>query len=458
MNKLILIIAYLFIFCGQSFAFGSKPHHLKSYVVPDCFTSDPAEKQILQQFEFVSDYQGKFDPDFCNVNSIGNKAAKALLFIHSIADMSGFPASDIDQKIISTSPYEFLNSRAHTIVFNQSWDVDCSGLTLAYVDEDESDTMHLCPNITGADVVYMSSAMIHEARHLDWGHYHHTSCNHGFYASRGNVDACDESYETKGSYAVQTEYMVKVSKADHVDPAIRQDARSDAALSFMDRFNKLPLGIKKGALLLSNDLKVSFYDGARATDILSLPDSMTKLFLNADAIGFYNSRTDSISMVNVGSEFEKENSIKKPTESGEIVDLFLDLHTSCLLFTDHIRCRFDSGSQRVVLPIKDFTPVGFVSNYDPFGTQVFVMSKEGKRYSVSPDSTAFKEEGDSKYLNTASWDDTKGSFLVLSQEGKVLIQNGNDESNVSIAPGLNSSVFFTKSVAPYYWSSRLNDL
>jgi hypothetical protein len=273
--------------------------------------------------------------------------------------------------------------------------------------------------------------------------------------------ACDESYSTGDSYSVQTEYLVKVSRSQQMDPLTRQTARATALDYLANRFNTLPLGIKRGAVLVTSDSKLVFYDGVSVTPMLSLPRPSTQVYQSADLLKFYDPITQVLSASYDGANLlTEETDYDMNLGPRNFVDRYRTQRANCWLFTNRLICEFPE--KRVNLPITGFTPAGFQSYslQDRFEKKVRIVSKERQVYSVTSDSTGFYPEA-TDYLNTGKWDEN--TTIGLSYDGQVYFEGSGSALNQGttakrLAPGLDSNTTYIKMIAPYYWSPELQKL
>jgi hypothetical protein len=396
--------------------------------------------------------------DFCDPKNLAYRVANALLFLKSTGT-SNLHLSQIDRfdpGVLESDPFQFFAKRIRVLQFDPDDPEDdnssgCDAYTAAYVNAaTRSGVMHICRHLSGQDDLTISSALIHEARHQD-SYHQHAVCKHGFMIGQ---TACDESYSSGDSYSVQTEYLVKVSRSQQIDPVTRQTARATALDFFVNRFNALPLGIKRGAVLVTSDSKLVFYDGLSVSPMLSLPRPSTQIYQSADLLKFYDPITRVLSKSFDGANLEiDESEIDMNLGRGNFVDRYRTQRANCWLYMNRLICEFPE--KRVNLPITDFTPAGFQSYSlpDSFEKKVRIVSKERQVYSISSDSTGFYPEV-TDYLNTGKWDEK--TTIGLSYDGKVYFETSG--SAKKLAPGLNLDSHYIKMIAPYYWSPELQKL
>ncbi|MFL5815916.1 MAG: hypothetical protein ACJ763_20275 [Bdellovibrionia bacterium] len=425
-----------------------------------CLDSDPKQKEILNRFSWYSK-DPELKPDFCDPKNLAYRVANALLFLKSAGKLDHSKTDQFDRSVLGSDPLEFFSGRIRTLQFDPDDENDddqsgCDGYTAAYVNAaTKSGVMHICRHLGGLDALTISSALIHEARHQD-SYHQHAICNHGFMIGQA---ACDESYSSGDSYSVQTEYFVKVSRSGQITPAIRQTARDSAIEYFSNRFNALPLGIKKGAALLTSDSKLVFYDGESVTPMMSLKNSAIQMYQSGDLLKFYDpiQRVLSQTLDGVNLEtLETNHDMDLDHGKGRFVDRYWTQRADCWLYTNRLICDFHE--KKLSLPITDFTPVGFQSYSlsDRFEKKVRIVSKEGQVYAVTAASTEFSGESTNN-LNTGAWDSS--TTIGLSFDGRVYFETQNGGRTLrKPAPGLSPNGTYIKMIAPYYWSKELQKL
>jgi hypothetical protein len=248
---------------------------------------------------------------------------------------------------------------------------------------------------------------------------------------------------------------VKVSRSDRVDPSIRQNARAQAIENFVDRFNSLPLGIQKGAVLVSDDLKVHFYDGKTTAPLHPLANSEIVLYQYSGMLNVYDPAKSSLAVFADGEHAAP--SVIVNSGSNRMVDEYENARTICTLYTNSVACDF--SGKKVSLPIKDFTPIGFgtYAPLDPSDPTIYIISKDRHAYRISSASKLVLDSP-SYYINVGDWD---AKFqIALGFDGKVYEASKDPNSTTRIvrAPGLNPDENFTKMITPYYWSKELQKL
>jgi WD40 repeat protein len=380
------------------------------------------------------------------------RVVSAIIFTRSVFGSNIVAADKFDQQIIHGSAYDFFERRVKKIQFESKGRGMCRGNVNAYVSYSDDGIMHICPCLANQDDLIISTALIHEARHFDG--YNHTTCNHGFY--NGQAKSCDESYSEGGAYAAGVEYLVKVARAYNIDRSIRQNARALAIESLLDKFNELPLGIEKGAILVADDLSVLFYNGETSTPLRPLARATDHLYLVGGHLEVYDPIEKTSTKLTDGVTLGPVENIEYGgEETGEFVDWYMDSGTQCSLYTHKVICFFQG--RRVDLPISGFTPVGFWS-YAPIVSDdnvIHIISKERRIYNFTADSQAFQSKT-APVASVADWN--KSYFLALGFDGSVFFLKKEHGIPDYVTPGLDTSHTFTKIIAPYYWSKQLQEL
>jgi hypothetical protein len=424
-----------------------------------CIDSDTDFKKILDHFSWRSN-DPQFKPDFCDPQNLAYRVAESVLNL-AVFDVwySQSAHSKDDHGVLASGPFHYFSSRIRKFVFEPDGR-NCNGSYAAYVDEVGDGIMHICKRLAAEEDLYLTSVLVHEARHQDGERYNHVRCNHGRFG--GSSLACDESYASRGAYGVQTEYYIQISHMDQVAPSTRQFARADAIKLLVERFNTLPMGIKNGAVLVSKDSNILFYDGETATSLHALPQPELRVMKQGGLLSFYDSAKNSLTPLADGLNLDSAASIQSQELNGSI-DIYENEPYLCSLFSNRVTCITPKG--KVTLPIKDFTPIGFW-NYDlqdpsdiesGSGPTLYIASKEKRVYAFSLGSK--KVESKPTYArNLGVWN--QDYFITLGFDGKVRFAKTHPSSNdFFVAPqGLNPDARFTRMITPYFWSKELQEL
>ena len=119
---------------------------------------------------------------------------------------------DLD-KLIS-DPYKYFEKRAKRLLLEtQKSYPECTPGTAAY--NDGEGNIHICPQgVSLRSTIQMSAILIHEAAHTSGkSHVQCTNQPWRFIDEAYNqMGSCDDSYSGGGSYAIEAEYLVKLSR------------------------------------------------------------------------------------------------------------------------------------------------------------------------------------------------------------------------------------------------------
>lgn len=324
-----------------------------------CADAARIESEILPLFE-IRTVQGDSVASDCGRNQLAYKVAQAILYLKDLGTKS-FPADKFDLNFIGDSPFEFFRERAKTIVIQDASDPDCTRYAVAYVGRGEN-VLNICPRANQLPFFQLTSTMIHEARHVD-GPFH-VVCNHGPYE---DYPACDERYADGGSYGIEVEYAVKVARNSSLPKQIRQQARSQAVVDFLERFNQRPFGVKQIAVLQTIEGDVRLFDGTSVGDtihglgpaaVLTSHYGVPTLFepIQGSAYSFFQSPDMTEA---TGSLVEEFRNGLLPSVRESLVDVgYFDGDVACMLFRDRLRCQI--GEAWVEKPLHAFTARGFL--------------------------------------------------------------------------------------------------
>lgn len=430
-------------------------------------------KTILAGFQFRS-WDPAFKIDFCDANNLFRNTTAAILLLKNLPNVSD-SANPFDNEKLSPNPWAFFSSRINDIVFetDASYDGFCGKNpgVIAFVAGAQDGIMHICPSAAAQDIFTLSAILVHESRHQDG--FPHVNCQHGDYATEA-VPACDTNYKEAGSYGIQTEYYVKVSKANGVDPAIRQEARSSALLYFMQRFNQLPLGIKNGAVLADNSETVNFYDGKSLTPMFQAPSAEFELTSMDDNLALIQPKEPKIQLISEDGTTMGESLAEN--NGADLLDVYQDISGFCLLFPNGIVCASgDANSKPVTIKFNDFTAIGFASHDVNYFKEniMYIASTTGDVYylplnlsqlSAMADKPLPHSKDFSGLINFAKLDSSH--MMILNAEGQAELvtlppsgyESVSSSSKKTPAPGIDPSRRFTRMFAPYYWSQELKDL
>lgn len=423
-----------------------------------CIDSQPTFKAILDHFSWRSN-DPQFKPDLCDPKNLAYRLAESVLNLAAIDNLYSKSTHSPSQGVLSSGPFHFFSNRIQAFVFEPNEGM-CAGLAVAYVNDigngNGNGIMHICKRLANTDDLTITSTLVHEARHQDPSGYEHTTCRHGIYAGYSQTDACDASFSNEGSYGVEVEYLIQVSHLEKLDPSVRQFARAQAIQLLVERFNTLPMGIEEGAVLASDNSKLSFYNGETAIPLHPLTDPKTRLIKQNGVLNFYDSAKNTISALADGINLNP-NPAPLNSKFRNLIDVYEHAQAMCFLFANQVTCDFPNS--KVTLPIKDFTPVGFWT-YDALNRSnptIYIASKEQRVYAFTENSKTFTSDP-TYFKSVSSWN--KNYFIGLGFKGEVLFvdKNPNSAQPYGYGSGLNPNDKFTQMITPYFWSKELQAL
>lgn len=451
-KRLVGVFTFLFAFSG-------------AHAADSCLDANRVQDEVFGQFQIITENQDlKYDN--CKEANLLRKFAEAILFLKDIP-VSMAPA-DLDLGILGTSPFEFFTKRISTVVFDAKTNRRCGTSTMAYVLSGEKATLHICPYLNQFDAFTMSSTLVHEARHVEG--YSHARCDHGLMAVTGSA-ACDPNYERyKGSYAVGTEYEIKISFSPAVSGLLQQQARSRAVVGLLERFNELPLEMKTGALLQNTQGQVLFFDGEDATEIMQVPvnsilttrSSLPTFFdrLNAQVQSYIFGGTFIQTAGEYADIFRRKFSA---TDREELLDVSYVGDYSCLLFKDKIRCGADSDAD-VEFSLQGLDPVQLISSSSSVLVESYALNiamRDGRVYALPAMWKDLQKMAGSelkpttKLRNVVSLGPWKADQeIAVTTAGKVVLYVGPDKPWQTVEALSTQS--FQKLMAPYFWSPKLD--
>lgn len=251
--------------------------------------------------------------------------------------------------IFAEGVYNFLKSRIRTIRFeNEETAHFCLNPGVAaFVDVKMPNTIRVCPSYSdvGSNLV-LAQILLHEARHVD-GHPH-VLCGQGEFAN-GWVYACDEKIEDQGSYAVGAEFLKVVIQSEGLPESLRNEARGLLFADLISRFNQLPFGLKRGALLKSRAGAAYFYDGHQKIEITAGGEGSLKNSLIVSRSGqpaFFEKETGAVSTLHVGQALletlgDFAHLFRKSFQSkpwSQLLDVYYGKSYACFLFPSKLHC------------------------------------------------------------------------------------------------------------------------
>ena len=391
----------------------------------DCFDKKQADK-IRQDFKF----SGNIKVDLCDPNNSLTQAFKALTVLSSL-ELTEAPKGLFTQNILNEAPYKYFKRRVSKIVFEYS----CPDVYFAYIQDNETQIMHVCPNFTQGSLLTQVSAMVHEARHLDDDRYSHVKCDRGqFRYSQERY--CDPSYPYKGSYAIQADFHQRLAKNKSLHPALLQESRSTLLGLLTQRFNRLPGDLKDGAYLTNSDHVVSFFDGTSNQKV----------------------RTLSPGEIQYISPFTSETILKREG----MLALATSLNYYCGLYQKGLACSDMQSEKKKNILFSKVVPLSLFARNDKNGTSIsLAFTDNAGRIAILPETfqeLSKMEESDFKFrpntgniLKAQSWQDNSKD-IVITQDQRLFFLK--DKAWTPLLPQQK----FINVIAPAVWSPSLEAL
>lgn len=430
-----------------------------------------ATEAIKAEFSFEGPENTAVKLDLCNESSTGFAALRALQFMKELPALD-LPKSEFNNNFIDTHPYAYFKARVKKIVLDERKDSEaCPDQRLAFVSPymREEKKFWVCPNAANFGVITLSSAFIHEARHEDGGEFAHKMCAAGPYA---NQLSCDQSYADGGAYAIGLEYLVKLSRAEKLDPEIRERARSLAIADFLQRFNDLPLDLQAGALLRDDASgALSFFDGDKesglglnlnASTILSIQAGLPLIFDPAkEEASVYAYRAGSLAAPVSDVLTRHFANALSPDERSELRDVIYTKDYACILLKRGLRC-YRPDRETFALAISHFEPRRFVygerSRILGAGS-VAILGQDGFLYALPGEAESLQRS------NPKAWPKSKGPAALVAAEkwpgGELVLQTDGTvntfsyrERKATPVPSL-AGRKFRDLKAPFVWSKKL---
>lgn len=203
--------------------------------------------------------------NLCDLQAPKLSVVQALIYMDDLENNSKHNDFSPTSLAFKEGALSFFKTRVNDIYFEPETQTICRPKVLAYVLSNETHSIHICLNNykdSNSTVLKMSSTLIHEAHHLNG--FKHVICNQGRHLDNDMISdskrrsyACDEDYESQGSYGLETAYYIDIYKTTQ-NPLEKFMARMSVISNFLIKFNKLPLEIKLGNLLVTEKKDVLF--------------------------------------------------------------------------------------------------------------------------------------------------------------------------------------------------------
>ncbi len=406
------------------------------------------------------------------------QALKQLQELPPLPALHGAWQSDI----LGSSPWDFFKNAVQTIQLDTDpLSLKCpnssttsGAVTLAFVSGIKPKTITLCPALQRLSPMEIMSNLLHEARHLPEpltmentssfeAAHQHVFCDNGPLA---HSFACDTNYNDGGSYAVNMEFLLKLSHSTDVDENLRSQARTSALSYALSHFNQLPQEKNQGLLLIDSKQSIYFYDMKTAElQLLTKAPASTSFSTLRSIPTFFNSQDGDVTSFNGGDffshtegtmaedfrhfHFEKRHALK---------DVYYGNTYACFLYEQRLECENSQQTISLTLPEKavQFAPMAEPLN----GTDlVHIVGASGALYML-PTARPLSEWCAGDLVETANFRNFLGVAILpqlkryaLTNEGRVVHMGPNLQAVENL-----EGFHFQKMIGPYYWSRSLQEL
>lgn len=177
----------------------------------------------------ISDF--KYSKELCNPENKLIALYETFDFIQSL-EFGEDVQREVIPGIVSTNYYQYLVTNIKSIVRETHADADGS------MDPETSEMSIGMSLLNNPDIVERSGILIHEARHASKENngYEHVKCKSGGFKGE---EACDRSFATKGSYAVEVEYFARLYyTAVGLPQDLKEAAKKSAVETLKENFNE----------------------------------------------------------------------------------------------------------------------------------------------------------------------------------------------------------------------------
>jgi hypothetical protein len=435
-----------------------------------CLDSSRIKNELSSKFEFVNERGQPVKPDLCSQNSTAFQTFSTLLFIKDIPAHE-LEKSDFNPGLIGSSPFEFFAARVKKIVvIEDSRSEQCEDGRVAFVlPTSRSDKkIFICPSPGGVDQIVFSSALIHEARHLDGDEFAHRPCFSG--TNKGAL-SCDDRYSDGGAYGIGLEFLVRLSKNPKIDSELRRRARQLAVVDFLQRFNELPLDIQSGALVRTRDAgELFFYDGQKSLPLNFKVSKPARLALQGGLLYVFDPGAESAqhfvftgNLTPASGDVLTDRFAQLPAEKrSSLVDAAYGSTHACLVLRESLEC-FGRDRAAFSKGLEGLRPKSvLISNQTRIIEPgiLFLFSEDGNLYRLPPETERLRSESPLQWKTTPSdlravqpW---TGGEIALGSDGSLSVLEYRSR-RWSPATGRPSSAL-SDLLAPFYWSTRLNEL
>ena len=297
----------------------------------------------------------------CDDKSAQFKTVQGLLYLRTLQETvkGASQTSLLSQEGI----FNFFKKRVQKIVF--SLEENCPPYAAAFYSLELSHAVFICPHFATTESALEAALFLaHEARHADVDH--HSICGDGparYTPEFLNKEGCDQSVEDQGSYGVVTKYWWDLAQ-NAADESLRKAAKVNYKKEMRERYNQKSFKSSSGALFLSEQNQLYFFDGVNLQPYKGYVPSGTVTLV--DRIGLPSVFVHSSGLVH-SYEFEKEwvdksgviaqdFKSKKAAERAELLDAIYDLEVVCLLYKSSLKCYSRDSGDSVEIRLQRIRP------------------------------------------------------------------------------------------------------
>jgi hypothetical protein len=225
-----------------------------------CIPNDQAQDYINELGIQMDQFGGV---ELCDNTKRGKQVLDAIWSIESgqFADATG-NSSVLEPGLLGVGYYDYLKSHITEIVANGCG----SGQFIMACVFLGTTTMHIQDYLFTGNFpsVMQVATLIHEARHTEG--FSHVDCEAGPLASISG--GCDQNLAYRGAYAVELEYLAKVTmQGQNFNPVFQTLARQSAISVMEENLNEMPdTGVDELIMIDGKDGHIALFDGQNITD------------------------------------------------------------------------------------------------------------------------------------------------------------------------------------------------
>jgi hypothetical protein len=419
------------------------------------------EVQADFQIEAAPEVDSKLQP--CESDPLTYRVYQAILFLKNLPPLT-VRLDRFDQGILTATPYEYLKERIQTIRFESDSNANCQNGTVAAYISSKPAIMHICSGSKDGDLLVLAATLIHEARHTQ--DYPHTSfCTHGSF-SGGVFGGCDARYSDRGAYAIEAEFLIRLSRTMALPESIRNQARNLATVTLLENINETPFHVRPGYFLQDQSGEISFFDGSAREHLIQLENADDLFLLRTQIPTVYNFETGEVfSYLNSNAKAqtpgvyaETFRKTASERERRELLDVAYHKLMSCTLYRDHLACNY--ASAELDIRLESIVP----SSLTVLADQIALVDQNGYAYPIFPQAISRLD------FTEASLSPTSRSIGVISlaeeslrvhfgvdNDGRIRRYTalGDPEQPGELVTELSQSRF-KKIIGPVWWSSEVS--